>query len=105
MINGGSPSNPFLTATVVTLLLVSAIFYQVVQSFLIALTLAGICAVLARPLFLKIKHLVGGREGLASGLTLLVCVIAGVAPIMLITYQAASQACLTSALLGPNRVI
>ncbi len=81
-------SLPILVAIVV----VSAFFIAVVRDFLIALTLAGICAVLARPLYLKLKRLAGGREGLASALTLSACMIAVFAPLLFITYQAAIQA-------------
>jgi len=79
-------------STLTGALLVSLIFLHVVQSFLIALSLAGICAILARPLFAKLRHLVGGRDGIASGLTLLICIFAVIAPLMFIFYQAAAEA-------------
>ncbi|TKZ17162.1 AI-2E family transporter [Shimia litoralis] len=81
-----------LYSTLTVALLVSVVFLHVVQSFLIALCLAGICAILAKPLFDKLHHLVGGRDGIASGLTLLICILAVIAPLIFIFYQAAAQA-------------
>ncbi|MEQ9694817.1 AI-2E family transporter [Shimia sp. SDUM112013] len=84
--------NRALMATGVATLLVTALFLTLVQGFLIALSLAGICAVLARPLFDWFHRVLGGRTGLASGLTLIVCTLSVITPLILITYEAAVQA-------------
>ncbi|MDO6480126.1 AI-2E family transporter [Shimia thalassica] len=73
-------------------LLISIFFIDVAKPFLIPLILAGICAALARPFYLKILALVGGREGPASGLTLLIGIILVIVPMLCVAYLAGTQA-------------
>jgi len=73
-------------------LIVSVAFFSVIQIFLQALVLAAIFAVLAAPLYEAILPRVGGRAGAASGLTLLICVFAVIAPAIGIGILAAQQA-------------
>lgn len=87
-----SKQKTVLFSLVVLVLSVSILFFQIAQPFLIAIILAGIMAVLLRPVFEQTKRLVGGREGLASAITLLISIVAVIAPLLLIAYLAVSQA-------------
>lgn len=59
---------------VLVLVLITALFLNVIKPFLLSIFLAALFAALFTPLYRKILAGVGGREGLASALTLL-CVM------------------------------
>ena len=84
-------SNKNIAIYIVTLL-ISLSFLNLAEPFLIALVLAGIFTELSRPLYLRLKHLVGGREGLASSLTLLTGLTIVILPLIVIALLAVSQA-------------
>lgn len=59
---------------VLVLILISALFLNVIKPFLLSIFLAALFAALFTPLYRKILNLVGGRESLAASCTLL-CVM------------------------------
>lgn len=73
-------------------LLISFAFLGVIQPFLIPLLLAAIASAMAMPLFKRISRGLGGRNGLASALTLILLLVGVFVPLLLLTYLAAVQA-------------
>jgi predicted PurR-regulated permease PerM len=62
-------------------LFISAIFLSMIRHFLMAIFLAGIFSALARPLYRRFEHWLGGRRSLASFITLLLIVIVVLLPL------------------------
>jgi len=60
---------------------ISALFLSMIRNFLMAILLAGIFSALARPFYRRMERWTGGRQGLASVLTLLMIVIVLVLPL------------------------
>ena len=71
---------------------ISALFFSMIQQFLMALFLAGLFSALARPLFLRLRVLLGGRVQLASGLTLLLMAVMVLIPLALLVAVLVGQA-------------
>jgi predicted PurR-regulated permease PerM len=61
--------------------LISAVFLAMIRHFLMALLLSGIFAALAQPVYGKLAHMLGGRQRLASLLTLLLFVLVVLLPL------------------------
>jgi predicted PurR-regulated permease PerM len=64
---------------------ISLLFLGLVQDFLIALLSAAILAALARPFYLWIRSRVGGRENLASAISVLLMLLVVILPMMIFT--------------------
>src|SRR5687767_10258007 len=60
---------------------ITVIFVWMIRSFLVALLLAAIFSSLARPLYLRLLSLFGGRKPAASGVTLLAFVLLIILPL------------------------
>jgi predicted PurR-regulated permease PerM len=63
---------------------ISALFFTMIQQFLMALFLAGLFSALARPLFLRFQRLLKGRRRLASLLTMLFIAVVILIPLTLL---------------------
>ncbi len=72
--------------------LVSVLFLDMVNGFLVALILAGIAAAMAKPLQSWIMGVTGGRSALASTVTIIIIGLAVIAPLLGVIWIAASQA-------------
>ncbi len=62
-------------------LFISALFLFMIRPFLMALLLAGIFSALAHPLYRRLTRAMGGRQSLASGITLLLIVLVVLLPL------------------------
>ena len=71
---------------------ISALFFVMIQQFLMALFLAGLFSALVRPLYLRLKTLLGGRRNLASLLTLLLMVVVVLIPLSMLVAILIGQA-------------
>ena len=60
---------------------ISIVFYQMVSGFLVAVFLAALLAGLSQPLFKRLLRWFRGRKGAASGVTLLVVLLAIIIPL------------------------
>ncbi|MDJ0858554.1 MAG: AI-2E family transporter [Dinoroseobacter sp.] len=94
MTNLNTPSDDFLRwlSLLLITLLVSVLFLDMVQSFLVALALAAIASAMSVKLFAKAMGITKNRKGFAASLTLLVLMIAVVAPLVLVSWLAVDQA-------------
>ncbi|MBK1693505.1 AI-2E family transporter [Chromatium weissei] len=63
---------------------ISALFFTMIQQFLMALFLAGLFSALARPLFLRFQKLLKGRRRIASLLTILLIAVVVLIPLTLL---------------------
>lgn len=63
---------------------ISALFFTMIQQFLMALFLAGLFSALAHPLFLRFQQLLNGRRRLASLLTMLLIAVVVLIPLILL---------------------
>ena len=79
----------FLLALVVA---ISATFVFVIQDFLMTILVAGIFSGLAHPLYLKLHRTFGGREGVASAVTLLLIMLVVGGPLVFILSVVTSEA-------------
>lgn len=73
-------------------LAISALFLAMVQQFLMALFLAGLFSALARPLFLRLEPLLGGRRHLASLATLFAVAVVVLIPLAILIGIVVAQA-------------
>lgn len=73
-------------------LAISALFFAMIQQFLMALFLAGLFSALARPLFLRFQTWLKGRRYLASLLTLLLIAVVVLIPLVLLIGVIVGQA-------------
>jgi predicted PurR-regulated permease PerM len=80
---------------------ISALFFVMIRAFLMTLLLAAIFAGLTRPLYLKIRGAVGGRERLAAVLTLLLLVACAIGPLVTVLGLVAQQAVEVAKDVGP----
>ncbi|MEM9395730.1 MAG: AI-2E family transporter [Pseudomonadota bacterium] len=89
-----APSRDFLRwlSLFVTTLLVSVFFVGMVQPFLVALVLAAIASAMSTKLFARLSSITKGRKGLAATLTLLLLLVAVIAPLAGISWLAVNQA-------------
>ncbi|MBV5308046.1 AI-2E family transporter [Chromatium okenii] len=71
---------------------ISALFFTMIQQFLMALFLAGLFSALARPLFLRFQTLLKGRRRLASLLTMLFIAVVILIPLTLLIMILIGQA-------------
>jgi predicted PurR-regulated permease PerM len=71
---------------------ISALFFTMIQQFLMALFLAGLFSALARPLFLRFQKLLKGRRRLASLLTMLFIAVVILIPLTLLIMILIGQA-------------
>ncbi|MBM3319954.1 MAG: AI-2E family transporter [Candidatus Eisenbacteria bacterium] len=85
----------------VLLVLVTAVFLAMIRRFLVVLLLAALLAGLAHPLYRGIRRGFRGRRHLASGTTLLVLLVAVVAPLSLLLGLVAGEALQISNQVGP----
>jgi len=65
----------------VLVLFISAVFLSMIRPFLMGLLLAGIFSALGHPLYRRLCRWLGGRQALASGLTLLIAVLVVLLPL------------------------
>ncbi len=61
-------------------ILVSLLFLGVIRGFLLTLAMAAVLASVSMPLYRWLARRLGGREGIAAGLTILVLIVVVVAP-------------------------
>lgn len=71
---------------------ISALFFAMIQQFLMTLFLAGLFSALARPLFLRFQALLNGNRHLASLLTLLLIAVVILIPLVLLVGVLIGQA-------------
>lgn len=86
-----SDLTPWL-ALIVVLAVVSYLFFDMVDVFLIPLIMAGIITELLRKLNARITSAFGGRKAAGSGVTVVLLVLAILSPLIGIGYLAATQA-------------
>jgi predicted PurR-regulated permease PerM len=82
-------------------LVISALFFRMIQSFAMALLLAAIFAGLAYPAYERVLRLVKGRKSLAALATLLLGLVLAVVPAMGLATFVAREAAEISASVGP----
>jgi predicted PurR-regulated permease PerM len=82
-------------------IIISALFFRMIQSFVLALLLAAIFAALGHPTYLRVLRVVKGRKGLASVATLLLAVLLVFTPLMMLMTVVANEAAQVSATVGP----
>ncbi|AQQ66808.1 hypothetical protein Mag101_03500 [Microbulbifer agarilyticus] len=87
-----SPARVTLFATGLATLAISALFVGMVRDFLVALLLAAIFSAMAAPLQEKVSAAVGGRQGIAAVITLVILLIGVLVPTLAIVFIAATQA-------------
>lgn len=73
-------------------LLTTALFLWVVRGFLLPVFWAAVFALLFQPVFVRLTRALGGRRGLAAGLTLLIIVLVLLVPTALLLAVLAQQA-------------
>ena len=78
-------------ALVAATALVSVLFVDMIQPFLVALVLAAITSDMAASLQNRMRALTGQRVGLAAALTLLILSAGIVAPLLIVSVLAAQQ--------------
>ncbi|WP_299643054.1 AI-2E family transporter [uncultured Ruegeria sp.] len=88
----GSLTRLALVPLVAVTVLISVAFIEISRPFLSALALAAICAILVQPFYRATLSKVGHRSGLASTITVVAGIILVVAPLIGISYLAATQA-------------
>jgi predicted PurR-regulated permease PerM len=71
---------------------ISAIFLTMIESFLMAIFLAGIFSALARPIYKRFERWYGGRRALASLSTLVLIVVVVILPLGALMGIVAAQA-------------
>ncbi|MDO6459739.1 AI-2E family transporter [Granulosicoccaceae sp. 1_MG-2023] len=71
---------------------ISALFLSMIGPFLKAIFLAGLFAALFNPFYQRMRGLVGGREALASGLTVVSALLFVVVPVLVISATVVAQA-------------
>ena len=69
------------TTLLMLVLFITALFIFMIRPFLMALLLAGIFSALAHPLFCRLTRVLGGRQNLASAITLLLIVMVILLPL------------------------
>ncbi len=79
--NGGGAQRFQRAALLLLLAGISLLFLQIVRGFLVAVLLAAIFAGMSYPLFKRISRRLGGRENLASVITILLLLIVIVVPL------------------------
>lgn len=79
-------------ALIVATALISALFFQVARPFLVALLMAALAAEMANPARVRLLRLTGGRDRLATVLTLVLVVCLVIVPLFVLGYMAALQA-------------
>ncbi len=77
---------------ILVLVLISVLFFQVVQPFIQSIFIASLFAALFHPLYRRLKHWFGGREALASLSTLLLVLFFVVTPLSIVFSIVVSQA-------------
>lgn len=80
---------------------ISVVFLLMIRGFLTAILLAGIFSAMAQPLYRWIRRRTGGREGVASALTVLVVIVLIVGPITAFLTVVVGQAIQVSQSVGP----
>jgi len=71
---------------------ISVLFFQVIESFVLPVLLAAILAGLLQPIYRRVLKLTGGRQSLASALTVLLSFVVGIIPLLLLLGLISSQA-------------
>ena len=87
-----NPMHTTMLAVGLATLAVTALFVGMIWNFLIALFLAAVFSAMATPLHQKILSMLGGRNGLATTVTLLTLVTGVLVPTLVVVYVAAEQA-------------
>lgn len=87
-------------ALIVATALITVLFYQVAEPFLIALLMAALAAEMARPARRHLLVVTGGRGRTATVLTLLLVIVLVIVPLFVLGYMAAVQA---AGLVGTTR--
>jgi predicted PurR-regulated permease PerM len=77
---------------VLLLLVISALFLSLIKQFLMAIFLAGLFSALARPVYLYLTRVFGGRQHLASLTTLLLLIVIVLIPMMVLIGIVVAQA-------------
>ena len=80
---------------------ISALFFRMIQSFVLALLLAAILASLSQPMYQRILDAFKGRKSLAAGVTLLLGTVLVVAPFMGLMTVVAREATEVANSVGP----
>jgi len=88
-----SPSDrrQLISIGIVTIL-ISVLFVGMIRNFLITLFFAAVLSIMAAPIYRWIAARLGGRTGIAAGLTLLVLIAGVFIPAAVLIYFAAAQA-------------
>lgn len=79
--NGGGAQRFQRAALLLLLAGISLMFLQIVRGFLVAVLLAAIFAGMSYPLFRRLRFRLGGRENLASMITILILLVGVVVPL------------------------
>lgn len=80
---------------------ISALFFRMIQSFVLALLLAAVLAGLSYPMYERILRLLGGRKGFAAAATMLLGLVLIVGPVMAVMTIVAREATQISTSVGP----
>lgn len=80
------------TALVLVAALITLLFLGMIRSFLIPLFMAAIVAELCRPLFRRIRNMLGGRRNPAAAATVLLIMVLVILPVIFVATIAAQQA-------------
>jgi predicted PurR-regulated permease PerM len=71
---------------------ISASFVAMIRMFLLTILLAAIFAAVARPLYLRIQHVLRGRSALASAATLVLLLVLVITPLSMLAGAVANEA-------------
>ena len=80
---------------------ISALFFRMIQGFVLALLLAAVLAGLSYPMYERILRLLGGRKGIAAAATMLLGLVLIVGPVMAVMTIVAREATQISTSVGP----
>lgn len=78
----------FLSVLIGVLLLTGFIFWP----YAVVIAVSATVAVILHPFYLRVLHLVKGREGIASSLTVLSVIVLALAPLSFVLYQVVNEA-------------
>ena len=82
-------------------IVISALFFRMIQGFVLALLLAAILAGLANPMYQRVLRVLKGRKSAAAAVTLLLGIVLVVGPVMGLMTVVAREATEVSASVGP----
>ncbi len=71
---------------------ISVLFFWVIESFVLSVFLAAILAGMLQPIYRRILEWTGGRQSLASALTVVLSFVAGIIPLLLLLGLISSEA-------------